>query len=258
MKKIDAHCHLSSQNLKLDLEKIKIEAKKYNIKQIFLLPTYFPEKGNGISNYRLYYHIKDDPLFKMYLSFDINWFYMAYNEIEELLKIDRNKIVGIKIYTGYQKIDLDENLYIKIIMRLARKNNLPVMFHTGYVKGGCRKKSFNPIDLENIIKLNKDVKIIIAHLGNPFIEEIKTLLEYENVYADISGMMEDSVNLSEKDKNYFMELYNKFGVNKFLYGSDWPVQTYKQTNFLLECVSKEDRKKIMHKNAKEIFNANRL
>jgi len=258
MKKIDTHCHLSSQNLKSDLEKIKIEAKKHDIKQIFLLPTYFPEKGNGISNYRLYHHIKDEPLFKMYLSFDINWFYMGYNEMDELIKLNRDKIVGIKIYTGYQKIDINENLYIKILMRFARKYNLPVMFHTGYVKGGCRKKAFNPMELIQFMQEYHYIKFIIAHLGNPFLYEMKIILNTKNVYSDISGMMEDSVNLSENDKNYFMELYNKFGAEKFLYGSDWPVQTYKQTNFLLENISKEDKKKIMYKNAKEIFNANRL
>jgi hypothetical protein len=32
------------------------------------LPTYFQNKGSGISNYRLFYHISDEKLFKMYLS----------------------------------------------------------------------------------------------------------------------------------------------------------------------------------------------
>ena len=73
-------------------------------------------------------------------------------------------------------------------------------------------------------------------------------------YTDISGMMEDSTNFSEKDRDYFLELYHLFGDEKFLYGSDYPVQTYKQTNKLLKGLAKSTKKNIMYNNAKELFN----
>lgn len=252
MKKIDIHCHVTSQNLENDLKKLEEKAKKYNLKKIFLLPTYFPNKGNGVSNYRLYFNIRKNNLFKMYLSFDNNYFWMAYNEMESILLNDREKIVGIKIYSGYQEIDFDGE-HIKKLMALALQYKLPVVLHSGYVKGGGRKTAFNPISLKYFFSNYKDINFIIAHLGNPYLEEMKKLLRLKNVFTDISGLMEDTKKYTKKSQNYFMTLYNIFGYKKFLYGSDYPVQTYSQTNRILSGIPKYEKEKIQYYNAKELF-----
>ena len=253
MKKIDIHCHVTAKNLSKDLIKLEKQSKVHDVRKIFLMSTYFPQKGNGVSNYRLYHHIKNKNLFKMYLSLDFGYFWMAYNEMTEILQNDRNKVAGIKIYTGYQKIDLEsENM--KMLLALCKKWNLPMIFHTGYVKGGGRATAFNPMELASFMTLNPDNIFIIAHLGNPYFDQMIILLEIQNVYTDISGIMEDNDDFSVNDRDYFMKMYDRIPVKKFLYGTDYPVQTYEQTNELLDLISKKNKKIIMYNNAKEIFN----
>jgi Gpi18-like mannosyltransferase len=61
---------------------------------------------------------------------------MNYNEMIEILNNSKDKIVGIKIYTGYQNINFnnqDFNNKMQKILKLANKYNLPIMFHTGYM-----------------------------------------------------------------------------------------------------------------------------
>jgi predicted TIM-barrel fold metal-dependent hydrolase len=67
-------------------------------------------------------------------------------------------------------------------------------------------------------------------------------------------MMEDSINFNKKDRNYFIKLFNIFGKEKFLYGTNYPVQTYKQTNKLLTKLSKYDKIDIKYNNIRKLFN----
>ena len=72
---------------------------------------------------------------KLYLSLEFdNYFYMSLNEIESILLEDRQKIIGIKLYTGYQKINFTSKKF-KEVMEIAKRNNIYVMLHTGYLKG---------------------------------------------------------------------------------------------------------------------------
>jgi len=254
MKKIDIHCHITSRNLRQDLIELTNKATKYNLKYIFLMSTYFPKKKNGVGNYRLYHNIKFDNIFKMYLSLDFNYFWMHFNEMTEILQDDREKIVGIKIYTGYQDIDL-ESIEMEKLIKLAHKYKLPIMFHTGYIKGGGRETAYNPNKLIMFMQNHHYINFIIAHLGNPFITEtIKLLKNFKNIYTDISGLMEDNINFNKDDREILNEIYKNVPAYKILYGTDYPVQTYSQTNKLLKFISKCDKKKIMYSNAKELFN----
>jgi predicted TIM-barrel fold metal-dependent hydrolase len=253
VKIIDIHCHVTSKYLRNDLIDLEEKAKKYDLKYIFLMSTYFPSKGSGVSNYRLYSNIKDNNLFKMYLSLDFSYFWMAYNEMTEILNDNRNKVSGIKIYTGYQEIDLDSSQML-LLLKLAEKYDLPVVFHTGYLTSEDVNTSFDPMRLLNLFHDHPHINFIIAHLGNPYLKQMLKLLQISNVYADISGLMEYSEEFNENDRKYFMKLFNKIGSAKFLYGTDYPVQTHEQTKELLKEVQEVDKYKIMYSNIKELFN----
>ena len=224
---IDIHTHVSGKNFKNDLIKLKKISEENNIKKIFIMSTYFPDKKTGVSNYRLFSHIENEELFSMWCAIDFEfYFWMTYNEIEELLVFNIDKIVGIKIYSGYQNIDFKSKEF-RLILELARKFNKPIMFHCGYLHK--RFKSFNPMDLKNVFENNLDITFIIAHLANPFFQETSLLIkDFENVYSDISGLVDTKRGVEEEIKPY-QELFKNLKIDKLLFGTDLPIQTFKQT-----------------------------
>jgi len=236
--KIDWHYHLSGRNIKQDSIELEKYIKDKNMDNVYVMATYFPENGSGVSNFNVYHHIKNIKKTKMYISLDFeNYYFMGINEIETMLSdnIIKEKIIGIKIYTGYQNIDLNSDKFNKI-MQIAENNNLYVMFHTGYLKGN--KTNFNPISLDEVISKYFNITFIIAHLGNPFINEsIYLLNKHENLYTDISGLVDKRVEINDTMKRV-EKLYNGIGKidNKILFGTDFPMQDYDTTLIFSELI----------------------
>jgi hypothetical protein len=103
---------------------IEAQMKTHNIVRTVVLATYFPQKGTGISNYRLYHWLKDRAEFSMFGSLDFeHFFYQGYNELEEM--VAAGLISGIKLYPAYQQIDFDSAKF-KQVAELAGKNRLPI------------------------------------------------------------------------------------------------------------------------------------
>ena len=236
-RKIDWHYHLSGRNVKLDV--IALEDYTLTMDEVYVMASYFPENRSGLSNYNLYYHLKDIEKTKLYLSLDFeHYFYQGYNEMVSILEESPDKIIGIKIYTGYQDINLLMDMNdkfseeLEMVLELAKKYNLYIMFHTGYLKGN--KEMFNPKDIEDIVRENSDIKFIFAHMSNPFdLELIQMLNRYDNLYTDISGLVDRKKEISET-KKYVKKIYdNVEDKEKFLFGTDYPMQDYETTlNFV--------------------------
>jgi predicted TIM-barrel fold metal-dependent hydrolase len=188
------------------------------------LATYFSKRGSGLSNYRLLKHIEHIPQAYMLASLDFEYYYFQHiNEVIELM--NEEKVLGTKIYSGYQNIDYDSKKF-KDIMEISK--NKIVMFHTGFCHN--MKLAFNPMILENIIKEYSETKFVLSHLANPFSKEIIYLLNtYKNVFSDISGLIEKEI---DRDRAFicFNEVIN--GVEdktKILFGTDYPIQNFEDT-----------------------------
>ena len=117
---------------------------------------------------------------------------------------------------------------------------------------------------------------ILDHIGKPFIKEgkiknwkrdIETLAKFPNVYCKVSGMFTeaDRKNWNEDDFIHYLDVvFNSFGVDRVLFGSDWPVcllavSYKKQLNFLDSYIGKflpVEREKIMGGNSIEFYNLN--
>lgn len=225
---IDYHYHLSGRNLAEDKEILLKNIEKYELRKVITLAAYFPSRGSGLSNYRLLKHVEDIPEAYMLASLDFNQYtYLYLNELYELEK--EKKVLGLKIYTGYQEIDFKSCLFFEALNIFSEKM---VMFHGGFCHR--EKKAFNPIELEDTIKAFKDTKIVISHMGNPFYKEMVYLLNtYDNVFTDVSGLMdkEDDIPRALECIDY---VFNHADNRKILFGTDFPIQTYDDTFFLLK------------------------
>lgn len=271
MKKIDIHCHTTNRKVKgvlppsADVGSIQKLMYKYDISNTNLLATYFPHKASGISNYRLLHWMKNYNNFTMFASLDFeHYYYQGYNEIEELAS--NNLINGIKIYSGYQQIDLNSDKFINIL-DLAENNKLTVMFHGGYSYSSMRKygkvsiaNTILPNDLTEIVKRHPSIPFIISHLSKPFLTELIDLVKFtDNVYSDMSGLIDskfeksDIPNCIEQIKRYLGEC----GPERLLFGTDFPVQTHKDSIYMLDEAMKtysiSDQELVYYKNSEVIL-----
>jgi len=269
MKKIDMHCHTSNRIIKdvidgdASIENISAYMKKYGIEETILLATYFPHKSSGISNFRLLNWIKKNTNFKMFGSLDFEfYFFQGLNELEELTS--KKLIHGIKIYTCYQNIDIHSD-QMKLVLKLARKHNLPVMFHTGYSYSSMRK--YNRItvgtphsakSLSALAKDYPDITFIFSHLSKPFFHEMMlACIAHKNVYTDVSGIIDSSYDEIEipiciSEIKMFLE---NCSHKQLLFGTDFPVQTHEHSiRFIEESISDEKIKEdVYYNNAKSIL-----
>jgi len=102
-------------------------------------------------------------------------------------------------------------------------------------------------------------------LGSDWKANIKKIAAYPNVNCKLSGMVTETTDFQWKQSDFrpFMEvILAEFGVNRVLYGSDWPVcllaAKYDQQLAIVQeyiaTFSEYEQAKIMGENAIEFYN----
>jgi L-fuconolactonase len=120
----------------------------------------------------------------------------------------------------------------------------------------------------------QDVKIVVDHIAKPSIRtkektnwglSMAALATYKNVYCKISGMVTEA-NWEQWEPEdfspYLDEVVEAFGVDRIMYGSDWPVclvaATYSgQLSIIENYLSKfsaREKHLVMHENAVRFYN----
>lgn len=117
-------------------------------------------------------------------------------------------------------------------------------------------------------------KFVIDHIAKPYIKDgffdgwaaqMKVIAKHQNVYCKISGMItEADYNTWTKAqlKPYMDVVFESFGTNRLMYGSDWPVclvaGSYKQVKDIvtdyISSYSKDEQQAIMGTNAITFYN----
>jgi L-fuconolactonase len=124
-------------------------------------------------------------------------------------------------------------------------------------------------EIINLVNQIPDQSLVLDHCGKPDIksraienwkEHIKILAQNPNVYCKISGLLTEADwnNWSEKEIfDCFDVVFDSFGANRIMYGSDWPVLNLSRPYPIwFDLVSKYlsrldglERNKVMFKNA---------
>lgn len=114
---------------------------------------------------------------------------------------------------------------------------------------------------------------VIDHIAKPNIKErkiddwkkdIETVAKFENVYCKISGMVTEAdwKNWKKEEfKPYMDVIVDAFGLNRIMFGSDWPVcqvaASYEEVVGILEdyfsSYSKDEQEKVFLTNAREFY-----
>ena len=132
------------------------------------------------------------------------------------------------------------------------------------------------IQMANTVKFVRqcpEVQFILDHIGKPDIKnhifepwatEIKNLAEFPNVSCKISGMITeaDHEHWNKEDlRPYIDHVINCFGIDRVMFGGDWPVVTLagnlqnwlKSLEWALSGFSEDELRKLFHNNALRIY-----
>jgi L-fuconolactonase len=119
-----------------------------------------------------------------------------------------------------------------------------------------------------------DVKIVVDHIAKPSIRtgekthwelNMAALATFPNVYCKLSGMVTEANVVSWKPEDfdpYMDEVFEAFGTERIMYGSDWPVclvaATYEeQLSIVRDYVTRlypSEKQKVFGENAKRFYN----
>jgi predicted TIM-barrel fold metal-dependent hydrolase len=129
---------------------------------------------------------------------------------------------GLKLGPVYQDFDPMDRKYWPIFEK-CREHNLPIMWHQGATfPSRSRLKWGFPMQLEDVAMDFPEVKMIIAHLGHPWEDDMTVLVrKCPNVYTDISA-----VHYRPWRYWHAMMTAMEYGItHKILLGSDFPSGT---------------------------------
>jgi predicted TIM-barrel fold metal-dependent hydrolase len=136
----------------------------------------------------------------------------------------------------------------------------PVMIHTGDTFSNTAKIRFShPLTVDDIAVDNPELKIVMCHLGNPWIVDCQEVIyKNKNVYADISGLFIGDFTQSVESYyvNKIKELLSYVGdPHRILYGTDWPISDIESYIKFVQSLNLDQRESdlLMFGNAKKIF-----
>ena len=169
---------------------------------------------------------------------------------------------GLKLGPVYQHFDPQDRSYWPLFKK-APELQLPIMWHQGTTFPSRSKLNWGlPLQLEDIAMDFPDLKMIVAHLGHPWEEDLVVLVrKCPNVYTDISAV-------HYRPWRYWQAMVTatEYGIaHKILLASDFPSATI--TNVInglrnvnkpvegtnLPQISTEIQDRIIYENWKDFF-----
>lgn len=133
---------------------------------------------------------------------------------------------GLKVGPAYQHWDPRDPGNWRVF-ELCERLGLPVIIHQGTTfPTRARLEYAQPLQLEPLVMRFPELRVIIAHLGHPWEQDVVALIrKAPNVYADISA-------LHYRPYRFWQAMVTayEYGVtHKLLLGSDFPSATVEQT-----------------------------
>jgi uncharacterized protein len=132
------------------------------------------------------------------------------------------KLTGLKLGPAYQHFDPTDRKHWPFFAAVQRLG-IPIIWHQGTTfPSRAKLRLANPMLLEDIAMDFPDIRMIVAHLGHPWEEDLVALLRKSpNMYADISAV-------HYRPWRYWQAMVTamEYGVtHKLLLASDFPSAT---------------------------------
>ncbi len=129
---------------------------------------------------------------------------------------------GLKLAPIYQNYHpMDERM--QPVYAFCEKRSIPILIHRGttFPRRAPLKYAL-PIQLEDVAMRYPELRMVIAHLGHPWVEDTIVLIRKQpNLYADLSALYYRPWQFYNS-----LVLAQEYGVmKKLLFGSDYPFTT---------------------------------
>lgn len=258
---IDCHTHLGPHNNKnFDVSDLLDSMKRAGIDYSLVIAN--RTSGDGLSTDEVIKITERTPQLKAIGNVEFDS--MDVDQIDRLKKyLKDNKIFGVKFYLGYEGFYANDKK-LSPLYRFCEKEGYPVVYHTGVLEVGYKGllKYSHPLTIDSVAADFPNLKIVIAHMGNPWILDCgAVILKNENVYMDLSGFFDEYKSIQEEQIDFFVKRLWEFrqfvgGFKKCLFGTDWPL--YDQKEYLDAVLklplNKRETDSVFWKNVQEVFN----
>lgn len=163
----------------------------------------------------------------------------------EVERIEKMGLRGIKLHPDFQKLNIDDEKMFPTYALLEKKK-LPILYHTG----DDRYDFSSPERLIKVMEKFPDLICIAAHFGGyASWDKAKKYPKSKNLYFDTSSSL-DVIKPAQA-----LSLIEKFGVEQFMFGTDFPMWTPKEEieKVLALGLSEKDYEQIFSKNFERLF-----
>jgi uncharacterized protein len=126
---------------------------------------------------------------------------------------------GVKLAPIYQNYHVMDERVLPVY-EYCEKRGLPILIHQGttFFRDAPLKYAL-PIQLEDVALRFRDLRMVIAHMGHPWIDETVVLIRKQpNLYADVSALYYRPWQFY----NALMSAVEYGAAQKLLFGSDYP------------------------------------
>jgi predicted TIM-barrel fold metal-dependent hydrolase len=173
----------------------------------------------------------------------------------------RGSVKGFKVRLGYVPVFADDPVFGPLY-DYAVDTALPVLFHSGDTATSSGSLIHaHPLTLDRLADQRSEMRIVVCHMGNPWIMDTAELVyKHPNVYADLSGLVAGNSRYLGRYVDYLAAriseaVYFVGGADKFLFGTDYPVQTHENSLRLVRLlkIEKDDAENVLGRNAKRLF-----
>ncbi len=171
------------------------------------------------------------------------------NPSEELERIVKMGLKGVKFQPTAQRFYPNDPRLFTIYEKMVELK-LPALFHSGNERKPLDLVYAPPRSFVEVLSSFPDFTVILAHLGGYRMwEQVDAVLDFKNVYFDTSACN------SELDEPKLKRMIELLGIDRIMYGSDFPWFDCRQELDAMKMVSisEEQKKKILWGNASRIL-----
>ena len=174
------------------------------------------------------------------------------NYIEELERIKKAGLPGIKLHPDFQRVFIDDPETVAV-MRAAADMGLLITIHSGMDVSFPELHRSTPKRLASVLPQLKGAKIICAHSGGYRYNDdvLELLVGHEEIYIDTSY----SIGQPQMDTQKLIRIYKEIDPTHILFGTDSPWEDQRQSIDKVMALPLEDelKEKIMYKNAETLL-----
>ncbi len=174
-------------------------------------------------------------------------------------------IIALKGYLGYVYHGPDSPGY-RPYFELAAKYDVPFIFHTGDNWSRLAKVKYaHPLLIDEVAVDHPDVKIVMAHFGNPWcMDAAEVMYKNDNVWADVCAILVgDAAHFARITASGYLRrtaervrhaIEFTERPDRFLYGTDWPLSPMDvYRGFVRELFDEVHLQAVFEDNARALF-----